>query len=258
MSAAGLELAEAAAYACLQEAVGLPWSLVAGTTCIATPGLPTTMLNRSMSLGLETAATDEALDEIDAWFRALDVRYAIAVSPFAQPPDLADRLHERGFTDGYPWAKFARGVEDPEPMPTTLEVRPVADEEEAGLFGAVIAAAYDLPPEHGARFAGIAAASELECFLAWDGDEAAGAAALFVHDRVGWFGVAGTAPEHRRKGAQNALMAARIRRAQELGCTVLTTETGAVDPGRPSNSYRNILRAGFEQRFVRPNLISPE
>ncbi len=258
MTEARLELAEAEAYARLHDAVGLPWSKIGGTTCIATPGLPTTMLNRSMSLGLEAPATDEALDEIDAWFRGFGVQYAIAVSPLAQPDDLADRLRARSFTDGYPWAKFSRGIEDPELLQTQLEVRPVADEEEARRFGAVIAAAYAMPPAVADGFAGVAAARDLDCFVAWDGAEPAGAAALFTHGEVGWFGVAGTAPEHRRKGAQNALMAARIRRARELGCAVLTTETGALEPGRPSNSYRNILRAGFELRFVRPNLISPE
>ncbi len=29
-------------------------------------------------------------------------------------------------------------------------------------------------------------------------------------------------------------------------------------PDRPSNSYRNILHAGFEVAYVRPNHVSPE
>jgi GNAT superfamily N-acetyltransferase len=242
----------------LQSAVGLPVARVGGAICIATPGIPTTMLNRAMGVGLAEPASDAALDEIDAWFRGFGVQYAVAVSPSARPEDLAERLRERGFAYGYAWAKFARGVDDPEPVATELEVRPLASADEARRFGAVIARAYDMPPGLGEQFERLYGVERLHCFVAWDGDEAAGAAALHVGGEVGWFGIAGTAPEHRRKGAQNALMAARVRRARELGCTVLTTETGALEPGRPSNSYRNILRIGFELRFVRPNLVSPQ
>jgi hypothetical protein len=37
----------------------------------------------------------------------------------------------------------------------------------------------------------------------------------------------------------------------------VVTETGAVEQGRPSGSYRNILRAGFERAYVRANLAAP-
>jgi hypothetical protein len=37
---------------------------------------------------------------------------------------------------------------------------------------------------------------------------------------------------------------------------VAVTETGALFDGKPSNSYRNILRAGFELDYERPNYLS--
>jgi hypothetical protein len=36
---------------------------------------------------------------------------------------------------------------------------------------------------------------------------------------------------------------------------VIVTETGDVADGRPGNSYRNIVRAGFEPAYVRPNYV---
>ena len=71
--------------------------------------------------------------------------------------------------------------------------------------------------------------------------------------KLAWLGIAATVPGFRRRGAQTALLAARIRRASELGCTLLVTETGEAVDGRPAGSYRNILRAGFEPRYLRPN-----
>ena len=60
-----------------------------------------------------------------------------------------------------------------------------------------------------------------------------------------------------RKGAQGALLAARIRRAGELGCETIVTETGKRRDDRPSSSYCNILRFGFEERYVVPNWLRP-
>jgi GNAT superfamily N-acetyltransferase len=72
---------------------------------------------------------------------------------------------------------------------------------------------------------------------------------------VAYLSFAGTLPEHRGKGAQNALLAARIRRAAGLGCDVVVTETGERRGDRPSNSYRNILRAGFTEDAVTANWL---
>ena len=71
-----------------------------------------------------------------------------------------------------------------------------------------------------------------------------------------YLGFAGTLSEHRGKGGQAALFAARIERARARGCTTLVTETGEQIPDRPSGSYRNILRAGFEERFVVAHRLS--
>ena len=95
------------------------------------------------------------------------------------------------------------------------------------------------------------------CFLAWAGDEPAGCAAFYVEDRLAWLGFAATRPDHRRKGAQTALLVARIRAARAFGADRLYTETGAATADGPGPSYRNILRSGFRPTYVRPNYASP-
>ena len=76
------------------------------------------------------------------------------------------------------------------------------------------------------------------------------------HARIGWLGLAATVPEHRRKGAQGAILAARFRAAAAAGLREVATETGERLPNRPSSSYRNLLRFGFEERYVRPNYLA--
>jgi GNAT superfamily N-acetyltransferase len=264
VSDAALELAEADGYGeifraapdSVRRAHGVDVCEFAGATCIrlgAAAG--NLMLNRVNGLGLRGSVGDEELDEIDAFFRTGGTQYAIGVSPLA-PPDLAPRLAERGFEPGYAWMKFRRGVEAPPPVETTLRVDEIGAEHGA-TFGAIVARGFGLPEFAGEWFAALAERPRFHLFLAYDGAEPAGAGALFVGEGVGWIGVAATLPEHRRKGAQGALLAARIRRARELGLRVLATETGERTDDRPSGSYRNILRLGFEERYLRPNYVSP-
>ena len=95
------------------------------------------------------------------------------------------------------------------------------------------------------------------CYVAYDGDAPAGAGALFVHEGVGWLGYAATRRQFRGRGAQSAILAARIEDARQQGCTTVSTETGELEEGRPSNSYRNIVRAGFREAGVRANYRAP-
>jgi GNAT superfamily N-acetyltransferase len=71
----------------------------------------------------------------------------------------------------------------------------------------------------------------------------------------GYLSFAGTLPEHRGKGAQSILLAGRIRHARELGCRLVVTETGDRRADLPSSSYRNLIRAGFDERHVVENWI---
>ena len=152
--------------------------------------------------------------------------------------------------------KFSRGAEPPPPVDTALRVEHVGSDHGAD-FGEVVAAGYELDPFTAAWLAELPRTS-WRCYVAYDDDDPAGAAALYMLDGVGYLCFAATRPEHRRKGAQSALLAARIRDAVEAGCTQLFTETGERIPLKPSNSYRNILRFGFAEDYLRPNYLSPE
>ena len=265
MSDARLELVEAAVFTALWEAApervrrehGVRAHTVAGAVCTAVAATPeNTMINRVTGLGLREAPTDAELDEIDAFFRAAGTRYAIGLSPFAAP-DLRARLEARGFEPGYAWMKFRRGVvEQPPPVETELRVEEIGAEH-GPAFGSVVARGYGLPDAAAAWLGSAAGAPGFRLFLAWTGDEPAGTGALFVGDGIGWLGLAATVPEHRRKGAQGALLAARFRAAADVGLRELATETGERLPDHANSSYRNLLRFGFAEEYVRPNYLSP-
>ncbi len=191
------------------------------------------------------------LDAIASFYG--DTAHIISVPPEI---DLDRELRDRGYTPGYAWMKFRRGVEQPPDAPTDLNVRQVGAEAAAD-FALTLCQGYGLPEHVALWLAAIPGRAGWQCFVAYDGRKPAAAGALHVHGDVGWLGMAATLPSQRSRGAQNAILAARIARAGECGCSTVVTETGERVEGRPSNSYRNILRAGFEEAYLRPNYASP-
>lgn len=178
-------------------------------------------------------------------------RHAVSPAPGA---GLEAALLERGYAPGYAWMKFSRGSELPEEAHTELAVKEVGGDRAAD-FGRVVVEGFETPTGFADWLAALPSRNGWHCFVAYDGDEPAASGALKVFEDVGWLGIAATRPGFRRRGAQNAILAARIRRAAELGCTVVVTETGELVAGRPGSSYRNILRAGFEPRYLRANYV---
>jgi GNAT superfamily N-acetyltransferase len=211
-----------------------------------------TMFNRALGLGIGEPATDEQLDEALDFLR--EVQAYVTVAPEAEPEDLGDRLAARGLAPERGWTKFSRPVTDPPEVRTELRV---ARDDPGDAFAEAAQRGFGVPKFFREWLAGLARRDGWQCFAAFDGDSPAAAGALFVCGRVGWSGIGATVPEHRGKGGQSALLAARIKAAAEAGCEIVVTETGEPVGGLPNGSYRNIVRAGFEPLYVRRNYLSP-
>ena len=84
------------------------------------------------------------------------------------------------------------------------------------------------------------------CFLAFLDGEPAGGGGLQIHDGVAQMGGAGTLPEYRHRGVQNALFHARLEFALGAGCDLADT---MAQPG--TTSHRNAERRGFRVLYTR-------
>jgi len=241
-----LDKVEAAAYIAAVVASGGSAARMGDLVSLRHPGLPIVEMNRVLALGPDADAA--SLLELEPAART------ISVAPEAARIESA--LQESGYRPGYAWMKFERDVQLPElELADDLRVVDVGAAER-DAFGAVGAAAFGLPPAGAAIYGAVAGLRGWHCFLVLADDEPATAGALFVDGDVAWFGMGGTHPDFRRRGGQAALMRARVERARELGVRRLTTETGERAEGRPAASYRNILRAGFREAYLRPNWVA--
>src|SRR5581483_11856087 len=213
-------------------------AVIGGATCLALRAIDSRMFNRVVGL-----ASTEPLDEIAAFSGG---RSWWGSDSFGLGPARG----ERGFVRDYGWMKFSRGV-GPRKARSDLHVVQ-GDAAAADDFARVIVGAYGLPESTKPLAANVVGRPRWSCFVAYDGDAPAGAGAVFVDGATGWLGMAGTLPAFRSRGAQSVILAARVQ-----GCTTVVTETGELEQGRPSASYRNILRAGFREAGIRPNYRAP-
>ena len=194
------------------------------------------------------------LDTFESFFREGGVpRYWISLMPGTA---LETELERRGYTPDYAWMKFSRPAGDAPDAHTDLRVEEVGADR-ALDFAATAAEAYGVTEDHVPWLAALPGRAGWACIVSYEGDRPVGTGALFAHEDVAWFGFAATLPEARGRGSQSAILAHRIVRAAELGCETCVTETGERVPDRPSGSYRNILRAGFGEAYLRPNWRSP-
>ncbi|HEX3239206.1 MAG TPA: GNAT family N-acetyltransferase [Solirubrobacterales bacterium] len=187
------------------------------------------------------------------WVRSRGVDSYVPVSPgLAETASVEDWLRGNGFAPGYAWMKFVRDPHPPRFRAPAVEVVELsaADQEP---FGMIAATGFGLPAWAAAFFAELPEREGWRCYVARVDGVAQACAAMLVDGGVAEFGVAATLEPARGRGCQLALLRRRITDAAEAGCRLLFVETGERADDRPAGSYRNILRAGFEEAYLRPN-----
>jgi GNAT superfamily N-acetyltransferase len=189
-----------------------------------------------------------------AWAESLGVTPYVPVTPGLPGTEPAEsRLRASGFEPGYSWMKFVRDSHPPRfPLPDGVEVVELARAEEEP-FGMIAATGFGMDAWAAAFFANLPGREGWRCYVARIDGEAQACAAMLIDGDIAEFGIAATLETARGRGCQIALLHRRILDAAAAGCHTLFVETGERIPGRPAASYRNILRAGFEEAYLRPN-----
>lgn len=222
----------------------------AGVAIFAGAGSP---LTQGLAMGLRGPVTAAELDAIEAHLRPSGAGpRQLEVSPFADPGLLA-LLAERRYRINEWQLVWTRAVPSAPlaPPPPDLVVRRVAPGEEA-LYARVCLAGFleteDVPAAMIDLILPSAFAADHEPHLAWLGDQPIGGGLLSVADGVAFIAGSGVRPAFRRRGAQGALIRARLDRARALGCELACAST---QPGTASR--RNMERHGFAVAY--PKLV---
>jgi GNAT superfamily N-acetyltransferase len=214
------------------------------------------MLNLVLGAEDPSAVAGGHLSAALDWIESRQVSFYVPLAETVESEGARRLLESRRYERGYSWMKFVRDAHPPRfSPPAGVEVFAVEDEAEP--FGMIAATGFGLPPWASAFFAGLHRKPGWRCYLARVDGEAAACAAMFLHDGLAELGIAATLEPARGRGCQTALLHRRIADAAAAGCHTLCVKTGERIPGHPSTSYGNILRAGFEEAYLRPNWQRP-
>lgn len=229
---------------------------VAGGTGVRVDAAPDlAFLNRVLAVGLDAPLSGAQLDEVADYQRGEGRSLAVLqIAPFVETPEAVALLEDRGWRRGGTWAKTMRVVGEPVAAETDLRIEPVLADR-ADDYGSVQCIGMEMPLDLAPWCAAQVGAADWHTFAAYDGDELVGMGALFVHGQCGQLSGAATLPEARGRGAQSALMAARIALARDLGLSYVTAETGSETPQNPNPSLHNMHRAGLATLYERRNWL---
>ena len=211
------------------------------------------MLNLVLGAAEPGAVEGGELAAALAWAESKGVRPSVPVPPGGERTEAAESwLRARDYEPGYAWMKFVRDAHPPRFAAPDVEVSELASGSDEP-FGAIAAAGFGLPAWGAEFFAHLPGRPGWRCYVARVDGAAQACAAMLIGGEVAEFGIAATLEPARGQGCQRALLRRRILDAAAAGCRTLFVETGERIPGRPSASYRNILGAGFEEAYLRPN-----
>jgi len=218
--------------------------------------------NKVAGLGFGGMPEPAALDEIERAFAARGASAQVELAHLADPV-IGALLTGRGYRLVSFENVLGRALDDaPEAVsPPGIAVRPSGDDElERWIEIQVEAVAHpdrqglpwheEFPREAVAQAErDFAAAGGMRYIALRDGVMAGGASMRLVQGVAQLTG-AGTAPAHRRRGIQTALLSARLADAAEAGCdvAVITTQPG-------STSQENAQRRGFDLLYTRAVLV---
>jgi GNAT superfamily N-acetyltransferase len=250
-----LERAEAHANAAFVEArahlspeVGAKWTDVDGTWAMYDG--PDSPLTQTFGLGLFSAASESQLASLEAFFETRSAAVAHEVSLMADP-QLLSLLAARGYVVNEWSAVLCQPLStDAQPTQSPDVAVRLTGRDEAEQWAEIAAKGWGEQPDLAGFMRSLGHVTAMSegtyCFVAEIGGKAVASGSLHLHGGVALLSGASTIPAARNRGAQRALLQARLAYAQAQGCDLAMM---AAAPG--SSSQRNAQRAGFSVVYSR-------
>lgn len=222
------------------------WTTIGGTFAMfAGVGSPIT---QTFGLGVHAPLVEKDLEVIERFFTSRGSAVLHEVCPLSGV-GVSQQLAIRGYRP----IEMSSVLYQPIDAGTRIAANPdlhvrKAESHETELYASVASRGWSEHPEVMPYIRGFARLSLAcaTCFLAEKEGLPIATAALFMHNGVALMAGAGTVPEGRRQGAQNALLDARLRTAASNGCDLAMMVAA---PG--SASQRNAERQGFRIAYTR-------
>ena len=230
-----------------------------GFACFGEDGAP---FNKVVGLGFGGVPDDAALDAIEAAYASRAARVQVELAALADP-EIGVLLTNRGYRLVGFENVLGRALDaaTAPTIATTIDVR-LSRDDELDAWVEVVTTGFANPDDQGVpshedfprevveRAERDFVAAGVRNYLALRDGVVAGGAGLHITGTVAQLVGGATAVEHRRRGVQSALLAARLADAAAGGCDIAVVTTA---PG--SKSQQNVHRHGFHLLYTRAILV---
>lgn len=250
---------EAGPPAEVREKAGMAWLRLGGGVVLSVRDDSTHFWSKALGFGFEQAVTGELIGQIEDFYLRNGASAAtIQLAPSVIPDGWDEICVKANLSAASTWVKLACDTDVAlarvgRELDEGLRIGPV-DPVHASEWSATMARIFGMPNEvSSAIFAASVGRPGWHPYAVWAGKKIVATATMHVHGDTAQFLGAATLPGQRRRGAQAALIAARVHAARAAGCRWLVAETGAESPGDHNPSLHNLRRAGFEVIYERTN-----
>jgi ribosomal protein S18 acetylase RimI-like enzyme len=240
--------------------LGFAIPVAGGVASFAGDGSP---LNKVAGLGFGGVPSTAAMDEIERAFIACGAPVQVELAHLVDPA-IGAMLTERGYRLMSFENVLGRALDD-EPArvtPPRIEIRP-SGPADLDAWLDLVANAFAHPDTQGipsheefsreviaSAMRDLVAAAGVRRYSAMRDGVVVGGASMRIAEGVAQLTGAATAPAHRRRGVQSALLSARLADAVAAGCDVAVITTLPA-----SKSQQNAQRSGFDLLYTRAILV---
>lgn len=275
LSAAEGERVEAESYAAFEDnasaaakaALGMRQLRIGGGVALAVPVDPTGYWSRAVGLGFTEPITGELLEQVIDFYREQGMSAtSLPIAPRVVPPDWDDIRAKLNISEpATAWVKLGGDLAimaetvtlqggAPAYLDRGLRLETVTADRAREWATMTWEVFFGSAIEHQVEMGvGSVGSRGWQMFAVLDGDDIVAGGGLHVVGGAAHLFGGATMPHARRRGAQSALIAARVLAAQAAGCDWLVAEAVAEGPGEHNPSLHNMLRAGMSARYERPN-----
>jgi hypothetical protein len=238
--------------AAVRDRLGIATARFSGGVITAVRNDVTGYWTNALGFGLDEPVTSTLTDQILDFFTAERIPGALLhVAPTLVPADWTAICERHGLRCSGARYQHAGSIKDIRPVASTnLRIGPPTNPREWTRFSM---RGLEMPDADVTDMMVPGYSSDnVQLFAAWDRDQMVAAASLFIWGDVAVLNSDSTLPSHRNRGAQSALIAARVTAAADAGCQWVVAQTAKPDVGTVNPSTNNMIRAGLPVLYARP------
>lgn len=237
----------------LRNKLGLKLEDINGVTCSVSSAEPSIIINRCFVTDQNALTSVDTIKKVKQLYADAGVKeFFLHVTHCTA--EIVQSLGQAGMVKSRGWMKFIRDTSPAVARNPDLDIRKIGPEH-AEDFARIVVPCFDMKEESIPLVASIVSHPNYHLYVGFEGDTPAATGALFFKEGIGICDWGATHPDFRGRGFQGAMLARRINDGIEMGATNLYTATGEDVPDDPQHSYKNIMRYGFKENYLRENWV---